>query len=429
MALASMCVWGQQSSPPPIPEGPEIKKGQLPDKDATEEQAAKCRLQSPMESKTYTFRRLKLPPEDISAFGVRPKKKWYAVIFPWLAPKGPEDNWNNQTISALLKHTGERVVPLGESQRSYDIRKKLERFVMDSSRDSGHTWEQWLAENPNVSEAEKRRARIRRIDIQAAKRQRFDWVEEGLDVGRITFQGWDCNACWAFASVDALRASRDLIAIRTDKPDPDPSLIPSGRQLMSCMLPKPSDMEASPEVIAKKRCTVNWHTDNFTYFVTDGIPLGGATGFVDKRKDMLDWTCDAPFRERAMTWNYVTTEPGEVPSEETLKQALILYGPIVATLTTDACLTLYGGGIFNEVVNKDNDSDPAHIILIIGWDDKKIGTDGKPAGAWLVKNGYGEEWGEKGYGWVKYGSNNIGRNAAWVMADPEAKLEPMKLKK
>lgn len=51
------------------------------------------------------------------------------------------------------------------------------------------------------------------------------------------------------------------------------------------------------------------------------------------------------------------------------------------------------------------------MVLLIGWDDEK--------GAWLVKNSWGEEWGEKGFGWIKYGSNNIGVFAAWIDAEPK----------
>jgi cathepsin L len=51
-------------------------------------------------------------------------------------------------------------------------------------------------------------------------------------------------------------------------------------------------------------------------------------------------------------------------------------------------------------------------VLIIGWDDKKDG------GAWLVKNSYGPRWGDDGFGWIKYGSNNIGQWAAYVVPDP-----------
>jgi hypothetical protein len=46
--------------------------------------------------------------------------------------------------------------------------------------------------------------------------------------------------------------------------------------------------------------------------------------------------------------------------------------------------------------------------MIIGWDDTKQ--------AWLMRNSWSTTWGDSGYAWIKYNSNNIGRRAAWVVA-------------
>ena len=46
--------------------------------------------------------------------------------------------------------------------------------------------------------------------------------------------------------------------------------------------------------------------------------------------------------------------------------------------------------------------------MIIGWDDTKQ--------AWLMRNSWDTTWGDSGYAWIKYNSNNIGRRAAWVVA-------------
>ena len=47
-------------------------------------------------------------------------------------------------------------------------------------------------------------------------------------------------------------------------------------------------------------------------------------------------------------------------------------------------------------------------MLLVGWDDK--------LGAWKIKNSWSTRWGQGGFGWIAYGSNNIGANAAWVQA-------------
>jgi cathepsin L len=61
-----------------------------------------------------------------------------------------------------------------------------------------------------------------------------------------------------------------------------------------------------------------------------------------------------------------------------------------------------------EFSTKKNIKDINHVVLLIGLDDAKQ--------AWLIKNSWGEKWGEKGCAWIKYRSNNIGVFAAWIEA-------------
>ena len=190
-----------------------------------------------------------------------------------------------------------------------------------------------------------------------------------------------------------MQISRQLAAIRSQKNDFDNSLRPSVRQLVSCMAPQAD------------YCKINRHGDAFTFMVDKGLPLGGSDIYIGVDSD---WNCDAKTSVRALTWDFVSSVPQKIAPAEEIKRALITYGPVISAIKFDSCLWLYEGGVFNEEQNQDG----GHMVLIIGWDDSK--------GAWLIKNSYDTDWGEGGFGWIKYGSNNIGQFSAWIAPDPKA---------
>ena len=61
-----------------------------------------------------------------------------------------------------------------------------------------------------------------------------------------------------------------------------------------------------------------------------------------------------------------------------------------------------------------------HAVLIVGYDDSKIATNPRDGnnkiGCFLIRNSWGEEWGEKGYGWLPYEYFRAGANGD-VFAD------------
>jgi hypothetical protein len=109
-----------------------------------------------------------------------------------------------------------------------------------------------------------------------------------------------------------------------------------------------------------------------------------------------------PFR--AVAWGYVAPA-GKTASVAQLKQALAAHGPLYVGVCSTPALRKHRGGVYREAGNFKGSN---HAVLLVGWDDGKR--------AWKVKNSWGRKWGERGYGWVGYGSNNLGDRAAWVRA-------------
>lgn len=354
-----------------------------------ETQVNLCTEQRLSAPRTYAFREIPLLDKT---YGPKP---WYKKWFPFLGGT-PKDKYAANDIRSLRLDYG-RPAPVGETKRSKQIRFRAEQNLAEAQQQGEQKWQEWVKLNPDAGIEEKKQAEIRMRfqGLEAALLPRFDWRESGLDVGEVGFQGYNCNTCWAFAAVDAMQISRQLAAIRSQNGDFNTTLRPSVRQLVSCMVPK------------NDYCNINWHGEAFSFMIDKGLPLGGTTQYYGTKDG---WGCDAKTFVKALTWDFVSSVPHKVAPTDEIKRALITYGPVVSMIKFDNCLWLYGFGVFNEEQNTDG----GHIVLIIGWDDEK--------GAWLIKNSYDTDWGEGGFGWVKYGSNNIGQFSAWILADPNEKL-------
>lgn len=106
---------------------------------------------------------------------------------------------------------------------------------------------------------------------------------------------------------------------------------------------------------------------------------------------------------KVAAWGFVTVK-AQVPPVAALKLALAEHGPLaIAVNATDAFIHYGGNGA---VFNENNNSKINHAIVLVGWSDAK--------GAWLIRNSWGPTWGDGGYMWIKYGSNNVGYAATWV---------------
>ena len=100
-----------------------------------------------------------------------------------------------------------------------------------------------------------------------------------------------------------------------------------------------------------------------------------------------------------------------------LKEWIVKYGAVA----TDAFIGDYNKVTGVAATKYYDNTKAAHQILLVGWDDTKYTDTG--TGAFLMKNTWGQSWGDGGYAWISF-NTEFGRTAyaASVSIDPDARI-------
>lgn len=216
----------------------------------------------------------------------------------------------------------------------------------------------------------------------------FDWRENGVTTP-VRDQG-SCGACWAFATVAPLEM---LI-----KRDCGKTVDLSEQYLLSC-----NEFYWG--------CNGGWfaHDYHLSYVpATETEP--GAVMESQLPYQAVQAPCNGPYEHpyRIDFWTFVAAG-SSVPSVSAIKQAIQTYGPVAAAVCTGPMFQTYTGGIFN--YNESCSGLVNHAVVLVGWNDD-LGPDN---GYWILKNSWGEGWGEGGYMRIRYGISNVGYAANYVM--------------
>jgi C1A family cysteine protease len=124
----------------------------------------------------------------------------------------------------------------------------------------------------------------------------------------------------------------------------------------------------------------------------------GATG---KNGICVENYCDNQ-KERTIKIGSVSTPSTRFGgSDKKVKEAL-KKGPLLTTLNAREDFLYYKGGVYKATTSK---KVGGHAVALVGFDDEKK--------AWLIKNSWGEGWGENGYGWVSYSDPSGVANLTW----------------
>ncbi len=179
-----------------------------------------------------------------------------------------------------------------------------------------------------------------------------------------------CGCCWCFAVVAGLEARLKIV---NNLPDANIDL--SEEFFISC---------------------------DFRNWGCHGGSLDWASQFVVETgvpdEECFPYTGEVlPCRMRCPDWkNRVRkAESWKTTSYITEYKLQIMKGPLACWVTPYSDFFYYKGGGYEPIIGEKY----IHAVCLCGWDDTKS--------AWLFKNSWGEDWGEEGYGWMRYGEEEL----------------------
>ncbi|MBY0414610.1 MAG: C1 family peptidase [Bdellovibrionales bacterium] len=223
--------------------------------------------------------------------------------------------------------------------------------------------------------------------IESASKEKWDWrnVDGQNWLTPISNQG-NCGSCVSFASVAVLEGQ---YAINSKLSWLKPQF--SQQMLFDC---------------GEGSCKVGWLPEWATYQLKSVgvVDLScapyklGVTG----NNDM----CRVNYCENQVD-RIIKISSSSTPStkfggsDKKVKEAL-KKGPLLTTLNVREDFLYYKGGIYKAESSK---KVGGHAVALVGFDDEKK--------AWLIKNSWGRDWGENGYGWVSYNDPSGVANLTW----------------
>lgn len=192
-----------------------------------------------------------------------------------------------------------------------------------------------------------------------------DWNARGK-ISPVKDQG-DCYSCWAFSTTAAIEA---LIAIDTNK-----IVDLSEQQLVEC----------AHEYGCKQGASID---TGYVYIIRNGLELEKDYPYKPSQVVECQRNKLSPLRIR----DFYSVTGDEVELRYELKEHPVSVGLCAKTFSR------YSSGVFNECTNPCKRD---HAVLVVGF-----GSQGGKD-FWLIKNSYGQNWGEKGYIRIQRNKNNM----------------------
>ncbi len=309
----------------------------------------------------------------------------------------------NVTAEAIPDNLEEKTVnQLSSDEKLLQLQQKLER--------EGNLWVAGETEISRLSDSEKIKRlgliltdeEIQEINQKTKKGARstrnrdlpdfFDWRNRhgGLDYTTPVKNQGGCGSCWAFSAIAALESG---INIYYNNASLDFDL--SEQDLVSCF--------------TDNGCSGVWSSeieDIFeNYFQTTGVATEDCFQYTATNNNCNNKCTN--WQDSAWRINYYESPDLTI---DDIKEALMEFGPLTVGMYVYSDFYNYQGGIYYNTYSRFMGG---HAVLIVGFGIYD-GTE-----YWIVKNSWGENWGEAGYFKIRMGEVNIAKYYAYVEIEPE----------
>lgn len=182
-----------------------------------------------------------------------------------------------------------------------------------------------------------------------------------------------CGSCWAFSVIGTVEAATKIYANN------------------SALEIDLAEQYLVSDCFEKGDCDGGSMVPTLEHLKIYGVPDEACVPYLEN-----DSFCDPCFmwEERAlMVRDYVRVDS----STELFKRALLEHGPMSVLVNTGEDWCYYAGGIYEQVwPSVDDGKYTSHLVVLTGWNDSER--------CWIIKNSWGESWGENGYGKVLFGT-------------------------